>query len=45
MKGFCTKETITDKEMMLPGIKEQIISIFKTVKPLVDFLNNAIENE
>ncbi len=45
MKGFCIKEKITDKEIMLPGIKENIITIFKNVKPLVDFLNKAIESD
>lgn len=44
MKGFCTKEEIADKEIIEVHIKEIIISIFKTTKPLVDFLNKAIEN-
>jgi uncharacterized protein (TIGR02453 family) len=45
MKGFCTKENITDKAMMAADIKDKIITAFKTTKPLVDFLNKEIENE
>ena len=43
MKGFYTQETITDKEMQSGLILEKIVDYFKTVKPLVDFLNVAIE--
>lgn len=45
MKGFYTMEKISDKEIMTTEIKEKIINYFKTTKPLVDFLNKAIEND
>jgi len=45
MKGFYTMEKITDKEIMLEDTFEKIIGYFKTTKPLVDFLNKAIEND
>ncbi len=45
MKGFCTKEMITDKDIMAAGLEDKIITYFKTTRPLVDFLNRAIEND
>lgn len=45
MKGFCTKEDISDKEIITLDVKDKIINYFKTAKPLVDFLNKAIEND
>ena len=43
MKGFYTKENISDKEIQSNLISEKITDYFKTVKPFVDFLNIAIE--
>lgn len=43
MKGFYTQETISDKEIQSNQILEKITDYFKSVKPLVDFLNMAIE--
>ena len=43
MKGFFTKEKLTDKEIMADETFVQINNYFKTTKPLVDFLNRAIE--
>ena len=34
---------VSDKEIQSDLIKEKIVDYFKTVKPLVDFLNVAIE--
>jgi len=45
MKGFCTKESISDKEVMAADSLEKVITYFKAVKPMVDFLNRAIEND
>jgi len=45
MKGFYTMEKLTDKEVMLQDTFEKINSYFKITKPLVDFLNKAIEND
>ena len=45
MKGFYTMEKLTDKEMVTKGTLDKINSCFKTTKPLVDFLNRAIEND
>ena len=43
MKGFHTQEPITDKEVQSNLIFEKIVEYFKSVKPLVDYLNVAIE--
>lgn len=43
MKGFYTQENITDEEMQSNLVLEKIIDYFKYVKPLVDYLNDAIE--
>jgi len=45
MKGFYTTEKITDKDVTLSDAFSKITSCFETAKPLVDFLNRAIENE
>jgi len=45
MKGFYTMEKLTDKEIMSIDTFDKINSYFKTTKPLVDFLNRAIEND
>jgi len=45
MKGFYTMEKLTDKEIVSIDIFDKINFYFKTTKPLVDFLNRAIEND
>ena len=45
MKGFYTMEKLTDKEIVTIDTFGKINSYFKTTKPLVDFLNRAIEND
>lgn len=45
MKGFYTMEAITDEEMMSNDTFKKINLYFKNTKPLVDFLNRAIEND
>jgi len=45
MKGFYTMEKLTDKEIISIDTFNKINSYFKTTKPLVDFLNRAIEND
>jgi len=45
MKGFYTMKKLTDKELVTTDTFDKINSYFKTTKPLVDFLNRAIENE
>jgi len=45
MKGFCTMEKLTDKEIISKNTFDKINSYFKTTKPLVDFLNRAIESD
>ncbi len=45
MKGFYTMEKLTDKEIVSIDTFDKINSYFKTTKPLVDFLNRAIEND
>jgi uncharacterized protein (TIGR02453 family) len=43
MKGFYTMEKLTDEAVTSDGTFEKINSCFKTTKPLVNFLNRAIE--
>lgn len=45
MKGFCTKEVITDKLLTSKNCIESIVDVFKTSKPLIDYINKAIEYE
>ncbi|MFT7037120.1 MAG: hypothetical protein ACJA2S_005662 [Cyclobacteriaceae bacterium] len=44
MKGFYTQETISDKEIQMSSNSEKIVDYFKAVKPMVDFLNVAIND-
>ena len=43
MKGFCTKEIISDKTLLSKDCIATILESFKTSKPLIDYINNAIE--
>jgi len=45
MKGFYTLEKLTDIEMISIDTFAKINSCFKTTKPLIDFLNRAIETD
>ncbi|MDI6032555.1 DUF2461 domain-containing protein [Flavobacterium sp. LB2P84] len=45
MKGFCTKELINDKILTSADAVKIIINYFKTAKPLIEYLNKAIEFE
>ena len=43
MKGFCTKEIVSDKMLTSKDCVAKILDSFKTSKPLIDYINNAIE--
>lgn len=45
MKGFCTKEIISDKVLTSKGAIKTIMNYFETTKPLIDYINKAIEFE
>ena len=45
MKGFCTKELIADKLLTERDAIKTIMNYFKESRPLVDYLNKAIEFE
>jgi uncharacterized protein (TIGR02453 family) len=45
MKGFCTKENIIDDVVTSEYAIKRIINYFKTTKPLIEYLNKAIEFE
>lgn len=45
MKGFCTKELISDNVLTSPDAVKIISNYFKTTKPLIEYLNKAIEFE
>ncbi len=45
MKGFYTMEKLSDKEIVSIDTFNKINYYFKTSKPLVDFLNRAIDND
>ncbi|MDI5894203.1 DUF2461 family protein [Flavobacterium sp. LB1P51] len=43
MKGFCTKELISDNVLTSADAVKIISNYFKTAKPLIEYLNKAIE--
>ncbi len=45
MKGFYTMERLTNAEILSENTFAKINLCFKTTKPLVDFLNKAIDND
>ena len=45
MKGFCTKEIISDKVLTNKDAIKNIMNYFETTKPLIDYINKAIEFE
>lgn len=45
MKGFYTSEKLSNKEMQSKDTFAKIITHFKHTKPLIDFLNRAIEHD
>ncbi len=45
MKGFCTKEIISDKVLTSKDAIKTIMNYFETTKPLIDYINKAIEFE
>lgn len=45
MKGFCTKEIISDKTLLSNDCIATILDSFKTSKPLIDYINKAIESD
>jgi uncharacterized protein (DUF2461 family) len=45
MKGFCTKELIGDEILTSKDAIKTIMNYFETTKPLIDYLNKAIEFE
>ena len=45
MKGFCTKELISDKVLTSKDAIKTIMNYFETTKPLIDYINKAIEFE
>ncbi len=45
MKGFYTQKKLTDQEILEGQTLKKVIDSFILSKPLVDFLNKAIEFE
>ena len=45
MKGFCTKELLSDNVLTNADTVKNIINYFKTTKPLIEYLNKAVEFE
>ena len=45
MKGFCTKEIISDEVLTSKNAVKTIVNYFETTKPLINYLNKAIEFE
>jgi uncharacterized protein (TIGR02453 family) len=43
MKGFYTMKNMTDKEIVSEDVVEKIMNCFRATKPLIHFLNQAIE--
>jgi uncharacterized protein (TIGR02453 family) len=44
MKGYCTKEKLGDEVLTGKNCLQTILTHFKTSKPLIDYLNKAIES-
>ena len=45
LKGFCSQEIISDKLLTGKDAIKTIINYFETTKPLIDYINKAIEFE
>lgn len=43
MKGFIVSAPLSDKELSDKGLKKKVIQVFKEMKPMIDFLNRAVE--
>ena len=43
MKGFCTKEPLNDKVLTSKDCIKTVMDFFKTSKPIIDYINKAIE--
>ena len=43
MKGFCTKEPLNDKLLTSKDCVKTVMEFFKTTKPIIDYINKAIE--
>jgi uncharacterized protein (TIGR02453 family) len=43
MKGFYTLKNFTDEELQTKNVIKSILEDFKTLKPVIDFLNNAFQ--
>ena len=43
MKGFCTKEPLNDKALTSKDCIKTVMDFFKTSKPIIDYINKAIE--
>lgn len=43
LKGFCTKEPLNDKVLTSKDCIKTVMDFFKTTKPIIDYINKAIE--
>ncbi len=43
LKSWVATTALNDEELTDKGLAKKIITIFETIKPLIDFLNNAME--
>ena len=43
MKGFCTKELLNNELLTSKDCIKTVMDFFKTTKPIIDYINNAIE--
>ena len=43
MKGFCTKELLNNELLTSKDCIKTVMDFFKTSKPIIDYINKAIE--
>ncbi len=43
LKSFIAKQMLTDQELQSAGLLKRMVTSYRTLKPLVDFLNRAID--
>ena len=43
LKSFIVSKPFTDKEMASENFEKEILTVFRTMKPLVDFINRALD--
>lgn len=43
LKCIIAETTISDEELLKPTLHRKVITVFKTIKPMIDFINRALD--